>query len=121
MGENIFSLGIFLKLFVLGIIFGLIYEICKLSKIFSKNNIFIVNAINFVYFCVLGMVFCTFLIKYNQGVFNIYAVFAVLCGIIIEQISIGFLFTKFYQVVYNIHTKLKQKIKNTKFGNKLLR
>lgn len=121
MAQSLFSGIIFLKFFVLGIIFGGVYEICKLFKLVSKNNIFIVNTINFVYFCVLGTYFCSFLIKICSGVVHIYTVFAVILGIIIEQISIGFLFTKFYKLVYNVFVKIANKAKSTKLGNKILR
>ena len=121
MAQSLFSGIIFLKFFVLGVIFGAVFEVCKIFKLISKNNIFIVNTVYFVYFCTLGTYFCSFLLKICSGVVNVYTIIAVVLGIVIEQISIGFLFTKFYKLVYNIGTKIIIKAKNTKLGNKLLR
>ena len=121
MTQSLFSGTIFAKFFVLGAFFGLVFEICKIFKRISKNNIFITNTINFVYFCALGTCFCSFLLKICNGIVYVYTIAAVLLGIIIEQISIGFLFTKFYDLLYNISTKIVKKIKHTKLGKKLLR
>lgn len=121
MTDSIFSGIIFLKFFVLGAIFGLIYEVCKLFKIISKNNIFIVNTIKCIYFCILGTYFCSFLLKNCDGSIQVYTIIAVILGIIIEQICIGFFFTRFYKLVYNVSTKILGKLKSTKLGNKILR
>lgn len=112
---------IFLKFFVLGVIFGSIFEICKLSKIISKNNIWIVNTINFVFWAVLGTYFCSGVVSLCNGNVLWYAIVAVIIGLFLEQISIGFLFTKFYHLVYNIFVKVWKKTKSTRLGNKMLR
>ena len=116
-----FSLIIFLKFFVLGVVFGFVFEICKLVKLVCKNNLFIINTAKFVYFCVFGTYFCSFLLKICSGNVYLYAIIAAALGIILQQFSIGFLFTKFYKVLYNIFVKISRKIKNTKLGNKFLR
>lgn len=121
MTDSFFSGIIFLKFFVLGVIFGLIYEVCKLFKIISKNNLFIVNTITCIYFCTLGTTFCSFLLKICNGSVNVYTIIAVVLGILIEQICIGFFFTKFYKLVYNVSAKILRKLKSTKLGNKILR
>lgn len=121
MFDSLFSGVIFLKFLFLGIIFGLIYEICKLTKRITKNNIFIVNTVKFVYFSVLGIFFCSFVLRLCSGQVLFYTIFAVIVGIILEQISIGFFFTKFYDMVYNVFAKLISKAKTTKLGNKILR
>ena len=121
MFESLFGGMIFLNFFVLGAVFGLAFEVCKIFKRISKNNIFIVNTINFVYFCILGMFYCGFVLRLCSGVIHPYTIVAVVSGIIIEQICIGFFFTKFYDLLYNVCVKLVAKAKRTKLGNKILR
>lgn len=121
MFDSLFGGVIFLDFLFLGLIFGFIYEVCKLTKRLTKNNIFIVNTVKFIYFSVLGVFFCSFILRYCSGRVLFYTIFAVILGIILEQISIGFFFTKFYDMVYNVCTKVLGKIKNTKLGNKILR
>lgn len=112
---------VFLKFFVMGIVFGIIFEVCKLAKMVSRNNFWIVNTVNFVFWSTLGTYFCAKVISICNGNILWYAVFAVLIGLFLEQISIGFLFTKFYHLVYNIVVKVWNKTKSTKLGNKILR
>lgn len=112
---------IFLKFFFLGVLFGLAFEICKIFKRVFKNNIYIQNTIYFVYFSILGLFFCSYNLSLCDGVFYVHTVIATILGIIIEQISIGFFFTKFYSLVYNITIKLSNKIKSTKIGTKILK
>ncbi|MBQ8468360.1 MAG: spore cortex biosynthesis protein YabQ [Clostridia bacterium] len=113
--------GLFLQFFLLGVFCGLGYECCKILKLLFKNNIIITNAANFVYFCVCGICFCGFLLKLAGGIVYFYLIVAMVLGIVIEQISIGFFFTKFYFLVYNVFTKMFARIKKTKFGKHLLR
>ena len=121
MFESLFGGVYFLKFFVLGLFFGLAYEICKLTKIISKNNFFIVNTAEFIYFFVVGVFFCTKTLSLCDGVVHFYCIAATILGIVIEQICIGFFFTKFYKMVYNMFTKAGEKIKLTALGNKILR
>lgn len=112
---------IFLKFFVLGTIFGLIYEACKITKRISKNNIWIVNTLNFVYCAMFGTYFCAGVVNLCNGCVWWYTLAGSFLGLILEQISIGFLFTKFYDLLYNVFNKVCTKAKDTKLGNKLLR
>lgn len=121
MFDSLFGGIVFLQFLFLGFVCGIFYEVCKLCARFTKNNIFIVNTVKFVYYCMVGVLFCSFIFKYCSGQVQFYTFFACLLGIIIEQISIGFFFTKFYNLVYNIFTKVLDKAKNTKLGNKILR
>ena len=111
--------NLFFYFLIIGIICGILFEICKLTKLVSKNNLFITNTVNFIYFCLIGMCFCSFLIKKCQGELKIYILFAFVVGIFLEQISIGFFFTKFYKMVYNTIIKIVTKIKVTKFGKRI--
>lgn len=121
MFQNMFDGQIFLKFLFLGVIFGLFFEICKIIKIISKNNIFITNTINFIYFCTFGTYFCSFLLKFAGGTLYIYTILASVFGFVLEQISIGFFFTNLYKLLYNVFTKLMSRAKSTKFGSKILR
>lgn len=121
MFESLFSGILFLRFLVLGLSFGFLYEVCKFTKLITKNNIWIVNVVKFIYFSLIGTCFCVFLLKYTNGRVFFYTIFASILGIILEQISIGFFFTKFYNMVYNVFAKALSKIKTTKFGSKLLR
>ena len=121
MFNSLFGGYLFLRFFALGVIFGFIYEICKIVKIISKNNIFITNTITFVYMCTLGTCFCSVVLNYASASFKIYFVIACLLGVVLEQICIGFLFTKFYNLVYNVFIKIINWLNKTKFGKKVLR
>ena len=110
---------LFLQFFVLGIFFGLAYEIVKIFKIAFSNNIFIQNAIKFVYFLGVGFAFCIFLLSKTNGIVYFYCVVATVVAAILEQISVGFFFTKFYQLLYNVFTKLWTKSKNTKIFKRI--
>ena len=112
---------LFIKFFVLGIILGAGYEICKIFDLIFKHNILITNTINFVYFLTSGTIFCSFLINFANGIMGFYIILALVVGIVLEQISIGFFFTKFYKLLYNACIKLINKTKSTKFGSKILR
>ncbi len=112
---------IFLKFFVLGVVFGGVFEICKLIKLVSRNNIWIVNTITMVFWATLGTFYCMGIINLCSGCVWWYTIVAVIFGLFLEQISIGFLFTKFYNLLYNIFVKVWKKTKSTKLGNKFLR
>ena len=111
--------ALFLQFFVLGIFLGAGYEICKIFKVVFSNNIFIQNAIKLVYFLAFGFVFCVYLLKYTHGIIHFYLLFACILGVVLEQISVGFFFTKFYQVLYNVFTKVAQKFKSSRFGKRI--
>ena len=113
--------ALFIKFFILGLFLGVCYEICKIFDLIFKHNIWITNTINFVYFLTAGTIFCSFLINFANGVIGFYIIFAFVIGCILEQISIGFFFTKFYKLLYNIFTKIITKTKTTKFGSNILR
>lgn len=112
---------LFLQFFVLGIILGFAYEICKIFKLLFSNNIFVQNAIKFVYFLAAGFLFCVYLLKYTHGIIHFYLLFAAAVGIVVEQISAGFFFTKFYQLLYNVFAKLAAKFKVSKLGKRILK
>lgn len=113
--------ALFLHFFCYGICCGGAYEICKIFKLVFKNNIWITNAIKFVYYLLCGMIFCAFVIKICDGEIYAYTIFASILGLVLEQISIGFFFTKFYKLLYNMLTKLGGKFKKTKLAQKILR
>ncbi len=113
--------NVFFLLMTTGAICGLCYESCKIIKRISKNNIFITNVANFIYFCAVGLCFCSFLIKNCSGELKIYYIFAFVLGLVLEQISVGFFFTKFYKLVYNVFTKILRKLKSKKIVTKILR
>lgn len=113
--------NLFFYFLILGLVCGICFEICKLTKLISKNNLFIVNVVNFIYFCIVGACFCSFLIKKCNGDLKLYIIFAFVLGMVLEQISVGFFFTKFYKMVYNVIVKIISKIKTTKVGKKILR
>lgn len=121
MFASLFSGIIFLKFLVVGVCFGFAYELCKIFKLIFKNNIYIVNTTSFVYFAVLGLVFASCVLKLCSGQVYLYAFFATIIGILIEQFSIGIGFTKIYSLLYNVFSKVTTKIKNTKLGNKIFR
>ena len=112
---------IFLKFLFLGIIFGVFYEICKIIKIVSKDNVFITNTSNFLFFCTFGVYFCSFLTRFAGGEFQLFTIFSSILGFVLEQNSIGFFFTFARKLLYNVSRKVKNKIKSTKLGSKILR
>lgn len=116
-----FSGIVFLKFLVLGFVFGFIYEICKITKLISKNNIVIVNIVNLIYFCVLATMHASFLYNICDFKIEAYTIVATILGILIEQICVGIFFTKFYRLVYNVYAKLLERAKSTRVGKNILR
>lgn len=112
---------IFLKFLFLGIIFGFVYEICKILKLVFKNNVFITNTANFIFFCTFGVYFCSFLMRFANGNVYLYTIFASIIGFVLEQNSFGFFFTFIYKLLYNVSRKIKNKIVSTKIGRKFLK
>ena len=121
MFSGLFNGSIFIRFFILGIKFGLIYEVVKLIKIISKNNLFIVNTILFVWVSAVGTAYCVQTLLLCSGEIKLFTIAAILLGVVVEQICIGFFFTKFYSLLYNVFIKAAAKLKATRFGSKFLR
>ena len=113
--------SIFIRFLLLGLKFGLIFEIFKLIKRISKNNLVIVNTVLFVWVCALGTAYCVNIVNICSGEIKLFTMLATVVGVLIEQICIGFFFTKFYNLVYNVFIKVTTKLKNTHLGSKILR
>lgn len=112
---------IFLKFFVLGIFLGLAYEACKIVQRLTKRNIWIVNTFEFVFCGAASIIFCLKNLTLLNGTIHWWTLLATFIGLALEQISIGFFFTKFYNLLYNISVKIFSKAKRTSFGKKILR
>ena len=91
----------FLIFSILGLICGFGYDILKVIKNLFKNNIFIVNIIDFCFVVLCGFCFIFCIFKFEYGSFKLFEIISFIFGIIFEQIIVEILFTSPIKWVYN--------------------
>ena len=112
---------LFLNCASIGIITGFVSDISYFMKKMFKMN-YIVNLI--VDFCIF-FIGASFIFVYSceiiNGVFALYEILAFVIGVSLEKISCSNLFAKFFDMVYNRIIRVKNKLKQTKFGKLIFR
>lgn len=107
---------LFLKFCLIGFCFGSMFGLSNLLSMCFKNNAV------FRLFLDLGicgaMLFLTthYINILNMGELRIYIIFAIIIGILIERRTVGKLFAKFYNWLYNRFVTVNNKFKVTTFG-----
>ena len=92
---------LFLKFFWFGLIFGLIWLLCKLVIKVSKNNVYIFNIITFCFVLAFGVIYVWLCNSYYNYSFCWFGLLGMVLGIILVSISINFFFTIFAKLLYN--------------------
>ena len=110
---------VFLNCICIGIITGFVSDLSYLCKRIFKNNFIINNVIDFCVFFVGATLIFMVANKMNNNIFALYELLGFVVGVILEKISCSNLFAKLFDMLYNNFTKLKNRIKQTKFGAKL--
>ena len=101
-----------------GAIAGLIYDSLFIFKVITKQNILVVNILDFL-FCLVGgllLIYCIF--RFEWGNFALFEVICFVCGVVFEQIIVKNLFTIPFKWVYNKFNLIKVKKSFNEINNK---
>ena len=86
---------------IVGVIFGLIFDLFKLIKIVVKNNILVVNVLDFFAMLICGALFIVAIFRYSYGSLALFMPVLCVIGVLFEQIIVEILFTSPIKWVYN--------------------
>ena len=102
-----FLIFVFFKFLWAGLVFGLIKIVCNLVLRLFKNNVYAVNLISFCYWGLFGFHFLKLCFIYYNLSFCWFGLLGMFLGIGLVKISLDFLFTKSFLLVYNKIAKLR--------------
>lgn len=103
-------------MFAIGFAFGIIYGIINITN--SIKEIFLVRIICDILFTITyTLSFVILLEKINMRAIRFYLLVGYLLGFLIERISLGKLFAKYYKKMYNKLKLIYKKFKNSKLGS----
>ena len=112
---NILQLKEFMIFFIFGIILGVCYGVINIPKIFKKQ--LYLQIISDIFFAILFTISYIFIaIKINSLNVRFFLIFAYCLGFVIERITLGKLFAKFYKFMYNVLKVAINKFTNSKIG-----
>lgn len=111
----------FIKLFLWGLLPGLIVSIIHFFKLLTKNNYTITLILDLVITISTTILFLYLVNKYNFGETRFYMLLSFLLGFILFLSTIGKLIAKLNKIVYTYLCKLQSKFTNTKIGKILNR
>jgi len=106
----------FLVFVQVGLVCGLFYDLFLVFKLLTKNNILVVNVLDFLFCLVSGflLIYCIF--KFENGGFTLFELISFVFGVVFEQIIIKNLWTSPIKWVYN-KVKLRKVKKNFSLNN----
>lgn len=108
------DISLFSKFLMFGLILGVISIVLKtIAKIFRKN-VYVVNALMFLFCTTFGVVYSFLCYKINSFEISYVGLIAMILGVAIIRISIEFFFDYFIRFIYNEFSLLKRKRKNGK-------
>lgn len=107
--------------FVGGMVVGAGWGIINFIKIITKQNAIIKHVVEGFFACVFVFTFFVLLINANYGVFRLYLTFAFALGFTVERKTLGFLFAKMFDWLYNKLCKIVRNIKQTKLAKRVLK
>ena len=111
----------FIKLFLWGLLPGLIVSIIHFFKLLTKNNYTVTLILDLVITISTTILFLYLVNKYNFGETRFYMLLSFLLGFILFLSTIGKLIAKLNKIVYTYLCKLQSKFTNTKIGKILNR
>ena len=106
----------FIKLFLWGLLPGLIVSIVHFFKLLTKNNYILNFILDFIVTISTTILFLYLINKYNYGETRFYMILSFLLGFILFLSTIGKLIAKLNKIVYTYLCKLQNKFTNTKIG-----
>jgi hypothetical protein len=96
----------------------ILFFICEIIKILTRNNIVVKNFLDFITTLFLGLFYFGTSIRLNYGQFRFYIFFAFLCGILVNFCIFKYIFSKYIaktiNLMYNKNIKIKKE-RGTRF------
>lgn len=115
------NLIVFLNCICIGIITSFVNDLTYGIKIFCSKFIVLHLVLDFLIFFLGGTMVFVLANKMFFGVFAVFQILGFLIGVLVEKISCSNLVAKFFNIIYNKFTNLKEKLKQTKIGMKILK
>lgn len=113
------------KIFLCTVYFGIVCGVCLMAKKlidnFFKNKKIVVLITDIFIFFVATILFLICINLFNYGEFRLYELAGFVLGIVLEQISLNKIVEKTFSLIYNLITKLINKLKTTKIFSKVLK
>ncbi len=112
--------NLFLVFLVIGFVVAILWELI----LFINNpikNIIIKQIIEVPFAIVFVFLFFAMLINFNYGEFRMFLLVAYIFGFVIERKTLGKLFAKLNYWLYNKFIKVKNYLKQTKIGKRVLK
>ena len=97
---------------LLGIIYALIYSVCKFICVINKNNYFVQLIIDIIFFIFISISFYYCMLTFNYGESRLYLYISSLFGFVLFEITISNTLAKFIEFCYH-----KLKISTKKENN----
>lgn len=101
----------FLYAVLLGAIFGIIFDMFRLFRVFTKGNVFAVAAEDILFFVICAFLCYVFMLVFTHGTVRMYVFIASAAGFLIYYRTVGrltlFLFSTFHK---RIHPSKHRKI-----------
>lgn len=91
---------LFLTTIAIGVVFGLINDVCYIFKM-PLNNLIINNVLDFIVYLSSGICVFVYVQKLNYGAFFAFELFGLLFGFILEKITCKKFVAKIECVLYN--------------------
>lgn len=111
----ILNLRDFAIVFLIGFILGIFYGIVS-AIICSQKNVIIKNILDFLFTILSLTIFLTLILYINLGEFRLFLLIGYVLGIILERRTLGKLFAKGYNWVYNKFIAGARKFTKSKVG-----
>lgn len=99
--ETLNQPSVFLYLFLIGLLCGLIFDAINLLNYFFSHNNIVKQIFLFLGICSVFFIFSRINLIVNYGDFRLFPFLAFFGAIFIERITIGFLFAKIVDKCYN--------------------
>ena len=106
---------IFLKFLWAGLFWGLINIGCKIVNFLCNKNVYVFNLISFLFCLGFGYHFILLCQEFYNFSFCWFGLLGMMVGLILVQISLNFLFTNMFIMLYNKFVSFKlRKVQNGK-------
>lgn len=119
--ETLLQGKIFLCTLYFGLVCGIFLTAKKVVDNMFKKNKFAVMATDIIFFAIATILFLICINVFNFGEFRLYELIGFALGVWLEQISLNKIVEKFFNMVYNILTKIFKKLKQTKLFARVLK
>ena len=94
-------INIVLIFFIVGVVVGVFYNVLYIFKILTKNNLLVINVLEFLYVFICGFLFLIMVFLVKNGELSFFELLLYVLGIVFGQIIVKNLFTSPIKWVYN--------------------